>query len=167
MRLLRSRLLRVVVALGALALLSLAPGPIPPVGAQVHENDILSDSEIELVEQAGYGAYQQYRIIVTTRDGRTLLTTDQDGVKAEFEVSSNECLALWRTALTNGLETLVAASPTVALPDQSSFTIRYRVWQTARQFSVDGVDTLADDRYRTIVRAILALADKYSRLYGR
>jgi hypothetical protein len=137
------------------------------VAAQVLESDVAGDSEIELLEQAESGAYQQYKIKITIREGRSILATDKDGVKAEIELSSEESLVLWRDALKNGLETMVNASPETAFPDQSQFTIKYRVGQTAGEFSAVGVDTLHDDRYRKIVRAILAVGDKYSRTRGR
>ena len=55
-----------------------------PVAAQVQENQIVSDSEIELQEQAYSGAYERYWIKVGTLAGRTVLATDKDGgVSAE------------------------------------------------------------------------------------
>ena len=92
---------------------------------------------------------------------------DKDGVKAEFGITPDDCLALWREVLKNNLETLVNASAQDASPDQSQFTVKYRVWQTAGGFSADGVDSLPDDRYRKIVRAILTVADRYLRTGGR
>ena len=154
-------------AMCALVLLGVATLGSGAVAAQVLESDVATDSEIELLEQAQSGAYEHYRIRISTRDGRSVLATDKDGVTAEFEVSVEETLALWRDVLKNGLEALVNASPETGVPDQSQFTIKYRVWQTTGGFSVVGVDTLSDDRYRKIVRAILALGDKYSRTRGR
>jgi len=164
--LIRAHLIRAM-AMGALVLLGVATLGSGAVAAQVLESDVAGDSEIELLEQAESGAYQQYRIKVSARESRSVLATDKDGVKMEFEVSAQESLALWRDVLKNGLETIVNASPETVLPDQSQFTIKYRVGQTAGGFSAVGVDTLPDDRYRKIVRAILALGDKYSRARGR
>jgi hypothetical protein len=162
----RSHVVRVL-AMGALVLLGVATLGSGAVTAQVLESEVTGDSEIELLEQAESGAYQQYRIKITTREGRSVLVTDKDGVRAEFDVSSEESLALWRDVLKNGLETMVNASPKTALPDQSQFTIKSRVGQPAGRFYALSVDTLPDDRYRKIVRAILALGDKYSRTRGR
>jgi hypothetical protein len=163
---LRSGFFRAAV-LGLLVLLSVATLGSGLVAAQVRESDVASDSEFELLEQAESGAYQNYSIKFTSRNGRAVLMTDRDGVKGQFEVTSTEYLTLWQDALKNGLETLVDASEKDPVPDQSHFAIRYRVWQTTRQFSVSGVDTLSDGRYRAVVRALLALADKYVRLGGR
>ncbi|PYR47902.1 MAG: hypothetical protein DMF89_17550 [Acidobacteria bacterium] len=154
-------------AMGAIVLLGLATLGSDPLAAQVLESDITGDSEIELLEQAESGAYQRYWIKVSTREGRSVLAIDKDGVKAEFGITPDDCLALWREVLKNNLETLVNASAQDASPDQSQFTVKYRVWQTAGGFSADGVDSLPDDRYRKIVRAILTVADRYLRTGGR
>lgn len=161
-----SHLIRAMV-MGALVLLAVATVGSGAVAAQVLESDVAGDSEIELLEEAESGAYQRYRIKISTREGRSVLATDKDGVKAEFEVTSEESLALWRDVLKNGLETMLNVAQETALPDQSQFTIRYRAGQTIGGFSAVGVDTLRDDRYRKIVRAILALGDKYSRTRRR
>ena len=153
--------------IGALLLLSVATLGSGLVAAQVLESDVAYDSEIKLLEKAESGAYQHYVIKISTHEGRSVLATDKDGVKAKFEVSSKQCLALWRDVLKNDLETMVNASPETAFPDQSEFTVKYRVGQKAGGFSAIGVDTLPDDRYRKIVRAILALGDKYSKPRGR
>ena len=143
------------------------------VAAQVSESDVVSDSDIELVEQAEAGSYQQYRIKITTRGGKSIVATNKDGVKTTSEMSSNQNLGLWRNVLGHGLEKLATPSMKAddslgpVFPDQSQFTVRYRVGRTAGAFSVAGVDSLSDDRYRKIVRAILVLGDKYSQTRGR
>jgi hypothetical protein len=147
--------------IGALALTGAIAFGSRPVVAQIAEGDILSDSEIVLREEAGSGAYQHYAITMTTRDGQAVLTTNKDGVIAEFNVSAADALALWRTALENGLETLPAATADGA-PDSSEFVVTYRAQQMTGGFSAVGVDALPDTRYRTIVRAILALASRYA-----
>lgn len=166
MRMPGSRLLQAV-AMGAVVLLGVATVSSKVVAAQVQDSLIVSDSEIQLVEQAQSGAYQHYRITVSARDGRTILTTEKDGARTVFEVSQDEPLTLWHHLLANDVQSLVDGPSDSAVPDQSQFTVRYRVGQTNGQFSVYGVDTLPDPRYRSIVRAILALGDKYSRLAGR
>ena len=153
-------------AIGALTLMGVAALSSGPVAAQIAESDILGDSEIVLLEEAGSGAYQHYAITISTRDGQTVLTTNKDGAVATFNVSSPDFLALWRTVLESGLETLPTTAADRPEPDSSEFTVRYRVLQTTREFSAVGVDTLPDARYRTIVRAILALASRYARARG-
>jgi hypothetical protein len=147
---------------GALALMgALAFGSSPAV-AQIAEADVLQDSELVLQEEAGSGAYQRYAIAIATTDGKTVMTTNRDGVAAQFTVTPSDVVTLWRTALENGLETLPAAPAADGVPDSSAFVLTYRAQQTTGGFSAVGVDTLEDMRYRTIVRAILALASRYT-----
>ena len=94
-------------AMGALVLLAVATVGSGAVAAQVLESDVAGDSEIELLEEAESGAYQRYRIKISTREGRSVLATDKDGVKAEFEVTSEESLALWRE-LGEGVDQLLS-----------------------------------------------------------
>ena len=81
-----SRLIRAV-AMGAVVLLGFGTLALEPVSGQVQENQIVSDSEIELLEQAESGAYQRYRIRISTRDGGVVLETDKDGSTAAFQVT--------------------------------------------------------------------------------
>jgi hypothetical protein len=152
---------------GALALVIVTTFGSTSATAQISQSDLSRDSEIVLLEQAESGAYQRYTITINIHEGKTVLATDKDGVKANFEVNSDEGLALWHHLLKSGLENLADASSSTALPDESAFTVNFRVGQTVGGFSAAGVDTLPDRRYRTIVRAILALGDKYSRTRGR
>jgi hypothetical protein len=156
-----------VLAIDALLVLGLAALGSGFGAAQVSETEVASDSEIELLEQAESGTYQHYSIKISTHEGQSILATNKDGVKAQFKVSSKESLALWRSVLKNGLETMADTSPETASPDESQFTVKYRVGQTVGEFSAVGVDTHSDGRYRNIVRAILALGDKYSKPRGQ
>ncbi len=48
------------------------------------------------------------------------------------------------------------------MPDQSRFTVTYRAGSASGKFTAYAVDSLPDARYRAIVRAVLAFADKHS-----
>ena len=75
--------------------------------------------------------------------------------------AASEGRALWREVINNSLETLGDATVDSAAPDQSHFTVKYRVGQATGGFSAYGVDSLRDERYRKIVVAILDLAEKH------
>jgi hypothetical protein len=150
------------VAVASLVLLGVGTIGSRTVIAQIDNGAIAADSDLELLERADSGAYQSYWIKFSTRDNNSVLATRKDGVAAEFRIDAAQCLALWRDLLALRLETLGDATPSKAFPDQSHFTVKYRVGQTAGGFSAYGVDALPDDRYRKIVGAILDLADKYA-----
>ena len=156
---------RFIQAVAAASLILLGVGSIGSrtIVAQVDDAAIAADSDLELLERADSGAYQTYWIKFSTRSHNSVLTTRKDGVAAEVKIDSAECLALWRDLLKLSLETLGDAKPEKAFPDQSHFTLKYRVGQTTGGFAAYGVDTLADERYRKVVGAILDVADKYAR----
>jgi hypothetical protein len=134
-----------------------------PVSAQIMDADVTVDSELQLQERADAGEYQRYSITIKTVAGNTVLTTDKDGVGASHEVPGGAGLALWRELLANGLQSLGSSTPPAAAPDQSRFTVKYRAGPTSGEFTAYAVDSLDDVRYRAIVRAVLAFADKHSR----
>ncbi len=133
-----------------------------PVAAQIMDADVAADSELQLLARADAGAYQRYSVTIVTRAGSTVLTTNKDGVSATREVAGDAGIALWRELLTNGLESLGNASPSAPMPDQSRFTVTYRAGSASGTFTAYGVDSLSDGRYRAIVRAVQAFADKHS-----
>ena len=135
-----------------------------PGEAQVADADILADSELALVEEAGSGAYQHYSVSLRTLDGQAVLTTAKDGAVARFIVTAQDSVALWRAVLESGLEALAASSGADGgVPDASEFTVKYRAQGRSGEFTATGVDTLPDARYRAVVRAILDLATRYTR----
>lgn len=129
--------------------------------AQVIEVDLLADSSIELSERADSGAYQRYTITLASRQGVASLVADKDGIRVESEIPAGEYLALWKQLLQADLRTLVSPAGGGALPDQSRFSVRHHIGADAGEFTAYGVDTLDDTRYRRVVRAILALGDRY------
>jgi len=128
-------------------------------GAAVSEDDIIADSRLELLQRAEAGSYQSYSITIVTREGTTTLSTNKDGAKAVQTVPLEEALALWRIVIDAGLETLTDASPESPMPDQSEFTVRYRVKDTNGGFTASGVESLPDGRYRKLIEGILNFAD--------
>jgi hypothetical protein len=142
--------------------LSRAPMGSRALAAQLGESTVAADSDLELLERAESGAYQTYWVKLSLRNSIPALQTRKDDVAAQYSADLSECLTLWRGLLAMKLDTLGDATAQPAFPDQSHFTLKYRVGQTAGGFSVYGVDSLADDRYRKVVGAILDLADKYS-----
>jgi hypothetical protein len=138
-----------------------------PVAAQIADADVAADSELQLLERADSGEYQRYSITIATRGGSTVLTTNKDGVGATRAVGGTAGIALWRELLGNGLESLGNAAPSAQMPDQSRFTVKYRAGSAFGEFTAYGVDSLDDGRYRAIVRAVLAFADRHSRSGGR
>jgi hypothetical protein len=151
------------VAVASLVFLGVGSIGSRTVVAQVDDAAVAADSDLELLERAESGAYQTYSIKFSTRANNSVLTTRKDGVAAEVRIDSTECLALWRALVKLSLETLDDAKPEQAFPDQSHFTVKYRVGQTTGGFAAYGVDSLADERYRKVVGAILDVADKYAR----
>ena len=120
---------------------------------------VAADSELELLERAEGGSYQRYSIWLGVVDGVAMLSADKDGEVTKVEVPLDEALALWRELLSEDVETLADASPEQVVPDQSRFTLRFKVGDARGGFTVYGVDSLMDGRYRQVVRAILKLAD--------
>jgi hypothetical protein len=131
----------------------------PPVLAQLLEGDILFDSELTLLERVESGAYRRYAITLTTNQTGTTLTATKDGAHTTVAVGQDDVLALWRELLAQDFDTLGAPAPHPMLPDQSHFTVRFRVKESAGGFSAYGVDSMSDGRYRAVIRAILKLAD--------
>jgi hypothetical protein len=157
----KTRMSKLVRGPGLAGLAILGLGALGPTiaSAAVLESDVAADSELELLERAESGAYQRYSIKLTTVEGVSTLSADKDGSKTQVQVPLDDTLALWRDLLKEDLETLADASPEQAVPDQSRFTMKFRVKDTRGGFSAYGVDSLTDGRYRKVVRAILKLAD--------
>jgi hypothetical protein len=132
-----------------------------PALAQVVESVAAADSDLELLERSD-GAYRMLVVKIKARDGNFVLATNKDGAAAEKPIDASEGRALWRALLATNLETLGDATPEKAVPDQSHFTVKYRVGQATGGFSAYGVDSLSDERYRKIVVAILDLAEKHA-----
>ncbi len=132
----------------------------PPAGAETTLADVALDSQLELFEENEFGAYRHYAIRLTIHYGTATLSLDKDGRRAQLEVPLGECQAMWRRLLDSGLETLTD-SPIETLPDQSHFTVEYRIVGQEGAFEVHSVDELADPRYRYIIGEILAMGDTY------
>ena len=129
--------------------------------AQTGEADIAASSSIELVERADSGSYQRYTIAITSVDGVASLVADKDGRRIETALAQGEYLALWRQLLQADLLSLATPEGARAVPDQSRFVVRHRIGAEEGGFSAYGVDSLADTRYRSVVRAILAVGDRH------
>jgi hypothetical protein len=143
---------------GSLLLFLTALGP-RLAAAGVAETDVAASSKLELLEKAVSGSYERYSISVVTREGATTLTANKDGAQSVLQVPLEETLALWRTLLEAGLESLGDASPEAPAPDGSEFTVSFRAGEASGGFTASGVDSLSDTRYRQIVREILKFAD--------
>ena len=148
------------VAVASLLVAAMATIESGRLAAQALESDIAQDSELTLLERSDSGAYQRFLIRLTMSGGAACLTTDKDGVTSAVEISEEEALTLWRELAAEGFETIANPPPGKMLPDQSHFTVRFRVKEKTGGFSAYGVDSLSDKRYRQIVRAILKTADK-------
>ena len=147
--------------------LCLASVGVRLAGAVVPEDDIIADSRLELLQRAEAGSYQSYSITLVTREGTTTLSTNKDGAQAVHTVPLEETLALWRNVIDAGLETLTDASPEIPMPDQSEFTVRYRVKDIKGGFTASGVESLPDGRYRKLIEGILNFADARVARSGR
>lgn len=159
---LRTSVSRSIRAVGVASLLvaAMATTASTPLAAQALESDIVQDSELTLLERNDSGAYQRFSIRLTMSQGAARLSTDKDGVTTAVEIPEEEALVLWRELLGGGLETMGAPPPGKMLPDQSHFTVRFRVKEKTGGFAAYGVDSLSDKRYQQIVQAILKIADK-------
>jgi hypothetical protein len=153
---LAERLLFCLTAAAAVVLAGAALGATQPAAT-----DIAADSSVELTERADSGSYQRYTIVIRSRDGAATLVADKDGTRIESEIPAGEYLALWAQLIDADLRTLTTPQGGRALPDSSRFVVRHHVGPDSGEFSVYGVDSLEDTRYRRIVRAILALGDRY------
>jgi hypothetical protein len=122
--------------------------------------DIALDSELRLFEENDFGSYSRYSIVLTIRYGEARLSIDKDGKKANLAVPLDECQAMWRRILHSGLETLTD-SPPETLPDQSHFTVQYRIVDQEGGFEAHSVDELFDPRYRYIVEELLIMGDSH------
>ena len=141
-------------------------GLAPATGwAAIPESEILADSVIELRETATSGAYQTLAVTLTTRDGQSTLVAKKDRAETRVDLPVKECLTLWKTVLALGIEELADTTSRRLPPDQSRFTVTIRTPGADHSFITYGVDSLADRRYRAIVREILHLTD--SRAYGK
>jgi len=136
-----------------------------PSRAEVSDSDILHDSVLELAEVSTGGSYRTLSVSLEAREGQATLTARKDGVKSEAQLSTEEALALWKTVLAAGIESLSDTPAAGAPADQSRFTVSFRAGTAANSFTVYGVDSVADTRYRDIVREILHVTD--ARIYGK
>ncbi len=126
-------------------------------------SDYSSNSEMELIELASGGDYQNKSITVTTLNGETLLTVITDGEKVESEMPFYECEALWSFVIAEDaayLEDVIGG----AFPDSSTFTLKVRVGSNSHVVKVEGVDSLIDSRYKDIVREIIRVAEMHAPL---
>ena len=131
----------------------------------IPESEILADSVIELRETATSGSYQTLAVTLATRDGRSTLVARKDRAETRVDLPVKESLRLWKTVLELGIEELADTTSRRLPPDQSRFTVTIRAAGADHTFVTYGVDSLADRRYRAIVREILHLTD--SRAYGK
>jgi hypothetical protein len=143
-----------------IVLVALAVSP-RSVFAQFSDALVAENSELQLLERAGGGAYQRYLITLTSNDGVVVLATNKDGAESKRKVAVADYLALWRELQDSNLDTLLNATMKPNAPDGSRFTVKYRAGGASGEFSAAGVDSLADTRYRTIVRAVLDFASKH------
>lgn len=143
------------VVLAALALASAI------AGAQATDVEISASSAIELVERADSGSYQRFTVSLASVDGVARLVADKDGARVETEVPQEEYLALWHALAAADLRSLGSPDAAGAVPDQSRFTVTHRLGSDAGGFTVYGVDSMSDTRYRDVVRAILALGNRH------
>lgn len=150
-----------IVSVATAMLVSIALAALP-VRAAISEAGISADSEIELLEKTTFGIYQQYQVRIATRDGTARIEASKDNAQVAMPIASPDVLHLWKQVLRSGLEFLDDSTETGLPPDQSFFTIRYRVGAETRTFTVYAVDWLKDGRYREIVNAILDLADGWA-----
>lgn len=132
-----------------------------PVFAQISDAVIASDSELQLLERAGGGAYQRYLITLTSNAGVVVLGTNKDDTVSTRQVPVADYVALWTELQANNLDQLGNARPEQNAPDGSRFTVKYRAGGASGEFAVSGVDSLGDTRYRAIVRAVLDFASKH------
>jgi hypothetical protein len=133
-----------------------------PAGAAVLDSDIAEDSEIQLLEKNQLGSYRRYSVHMSTQNGTTTLSTDKDGVATAQRIPEAECIAMWRNVITAGIEDMTDPPAGPAFPDQSEFTVTFRVKDTRRTFTVYSVDSLPDTRYRDVVREILTMGDLHA-----
>jgi hypothetical protein len=123
--------------------------------------DYSSNSEMELIELASGGDYQNKSITVATLNGETLLTVVTDGEKVESEMPFYECEALWNYVIAEDaayLEDVIGGT----LPDSSTFTLKIRVESNSHTIKVEGVDSLIDSRYKDIVKEIIRVAEMHT-----
>ena len=143
-----------------IVLVALAVSPRSVLG-QFSDALVAENSELQLLERAGGGAYQRYLITLTSNEGVVVLATNKDGAESTRKIAIADYLALWRELQVSNLDALVNATTQPNAPDGSRFTVKYRAGGASGGFSVAGVDSLADTRYRTIVRAVLDFANKH------
>ena len=131
-----------------------------PAWSETTSDDIAFDSELTLHERNDFGSYTDYFIALTIKDGAATLSLNKDGRKATVSVALDECQAMWQRLIESGLETLTD-TPEETFPDQSHFTIQYRVIDRDGGFLIHAVDDLSDTRYRYIVEEILSMGNSY------
>ncbi len=153
---------RLCTSLPALAVVGLSLGVAPTrTWAEIRAEDIAFDSEVRLLELNENGAYKRYSIVLTIGAGDATLSIDKDGETASGAVPLDACQALWQRLLESGLETLPDARPEILFPDQSEFTVEFRVAGQKGGFRAYGVDNIPDRRYRNIVYELLAVGNDY------
>ncbi len=141
-----------VASLGLIGLIGVAVA----FGAQL-DGDISDDSEIILSESNGAG----YTIRVTSVDSSAKISLEQKGDTIEAPMPDEVCESLWNYCLDRDAARLEDAKANPLPPDQSSFTLTFRVGTTTHSFRAVGVDFLEDQRYREIIRKILDTCNRY------
>ncbi|MGH2567827.1 MAG: hypothetical protein ACRDGA_05765, partial [Bacteroidota bacterium] len=85
----------------------------------------------------------------------TTLTVVKDGQKTETNMPSENCHALWKYMLEKDVHYLENPSADVPQsPGASMFTLKVREGSETHTWTAYDVDSLADPRYREIVRQI-------------
>lgn len=121
------------------------------------DGDISADSEIVLSESNG----ARYTLRVRSVDSSTVISVERGGDTTEVAIPHEACESLWNYCLDRDATRLEDARANPLPPDQSTFTLTFRVGTTAHSFSAVGVDFLEDRRYREIIREILDTCNRY------
>lgn len=121
------------------------------------EGDVSEDSEIVLTESGPAG----YTLRLRSVDSTTTISLERGGETTTVTMPHDECLSLWNFCLERDAGRLEDASAHPLPPDQSEFTLTFRIGTSSHSFSAVAVDFLEDQRYREIIRSILDTCARY------
>lgn len=157
-RVVKQRRLELTARVGGLAVFTCLSLPLN-IRAEQLSGDIAGDSEIELVENVGYGSVRGHRITISTQDGSTTVKVVRDGVEHQGTMTLEACLDLWKFLLDLGIEQMKDARPELMPVDASGFSLKFRVDSTRHEFTSYAVNSLPDTRYQKAIEKILQAAE--------
>lgn len=123
------------------------------------DEDILSNSKVQLTELTVGGDYNTRIITFLARSGETSLEINEDGSESSNPIPKEKFEELIKFLFSQDCETLPDLTGN-SFPDVSKFILMISIGEQSNMFEVEGVDFVMDPRYKEIVKEIIKKAEE-------